>query len=84
MRENILFGKTRDPKRYRQVINNCALVPDLKLLRGGDMTEIGEKVSCTLYFVYFRFKVAMVHIYIYFLCELYCSLFMKCQVELAG
>lgn len=45
MRENILFGRTHDPKRYRKVISNCALVPDLEILPGGDMTEIGEKVS---------------------------------------
>ncbi|XP_028401657.1 multidrug resistance-associated protein 1-like [Dendronephthya gigantea] len=43
LRENILFGKTYDPKRYNKVMNNCALLPDLEILPGGDLTEIGEK-----------------------------------------
>ena len=43
VRDNILFGKPYDAKRYRQVITACALEPDLQILPGGDMTEIGEK-----------------------------------------
>ena len=49
LRENILFGKTHDPKRYGKVIRNCALAPDLEILPGGDMTEIGEKVCKRLW-----------------------------------
>ena len=32
-----------DGARYRQTLHACALKPDLKVLPGGDMTEIGEK-----------------------------------------
>ena len=45
LRENILFGKVHDPKQYGEVIRNCALAPDLEILPGGDLTEIGEKVK---------------------------------------
>ena len=44
LQENILFGKSMDKKRYSKVLSACALLPDLELLPGGDMTEIGEKV----------------------------------------
>ncbi len=30
---------------YDQTLHACALEPDLQILPGGDMTEIGEKVS---------------------------------------
>jgi ABC-type taurine transport system ATPase subunit len=43
VRENITFGKPFDKQLYRRVIKACALEPDLELLEGGDMTEIGEK-----------------------------------------
>ena len=42
-RDNILFGKKFDKKRYESVIDACALKSDLKVLPGGDKTEIGEK-----------------------------------------
>ena len=45
LRDNILFGKPYHEKKYRKVLDACALLPDLKILTGGDMTEIGEKVS---------------------------------------
>lgn len=41
--DNILFGKAFDKKLYNQVIDACALGPDLAMLPGGDQTEIGEK-----------------------------------------
>ena len=44
VRSNILFGKEVDQNKYNQVIEACALGPDLEILQGGDMTEIGEKV----------------------------------------
>ena len=44
VRENILFGKTYDSTRYEQVIDSCALRPDLDILQAGDSTEIGERV----------------------------------------
>ena len=46
LRDNILFGRSFDPKRYCKTINTCALRTDLDILPGGDMTEIGEKVHC--------------------------------------
>lgn len=36
--------------KYQQALHACALTPDLKVLSGGDQTEIGEKVrevNCT-------------------------------------
>ncbi|XP_023678238.2 ATP-binding cassette sub-family C member 2 [Paramormyrops kingsleyae] len=41
--DNILFGSQMEDKRYQKVLDACALGPDLELLPGRDMTEIGEK-----------------------------------------
>jgi len=43
IRQNILFGSTFDRKKYEKVLFSCDLKPDLKILNGGDKTEIGEK-----------------------------------------
>ncbi|CAK6976427.1 ATP-binding cassette sub-family C member 3 [Scomber scombrus] len=43
LRDNILFGKSYNEQKYRCVLEACALTPDLEVLPGGDMTEIGEK-----------------------------------------
>uniref|UniRef100_A0A8C6PX67 ABC-type glutathione-S-conjugate transporter n=1 Tax=Nothobranchius furzeri TaxID=105023 RepID=A0A8C6PX67_NOTFU len=43
LRNNILFGKSYDERKYHRVLDACALTPDLEVLPGGDMTEIGEK-----------------------------------------
>lgn len=43
LRDNILFGKPYNEQQYRCVLEACALIPDLEVLPGGDMTEIGEK-----------------------------------------
>ena len=43
LRENICFGKPLDVAWYNRVMHACALLPDLKILPGGDMTQIGEK-----------------------------------------
>ncbi|KAL5020060.1 hypothetical protein ScPMuIL_002952 [Solemya velum] len=43
LRDNILYGKDLVEKKYRRVLQMCALLPDLQILDGGDMTEIGEK-----------------------------------------
>uniref|UniRef100_A0A3B3WF06 ATP-binding cassette, sub-family C (CFTR/MRP), member 3 n=1 Tax=Poecilia mexicana TaxID=48701 RepID=A0A3B3WF06_9TELE len=43
LRDNILFGKSFNESKYRRVLDACALTPDLEVLPGGDMTEIGEK-----------------------------------------
>jgi ATP-binding cassette subfamily C (CFTR/MRP) protein 1 len=43
VRENIIFGKEYKQKWYDQVIEACALKPDLEMLPVGDATEIGER-----------------------------------------
>ena len=43
LRDNILFGSTYNEKKYQKILNICCLVPDIKILKGGDLTEIGEK-----------------------------------------
>ncbi|XP_004680601.2 PREDICTED: canalicular multispecific organic anion transporter 1 [Condylura cristata] len=43
IKDNILFGGELDEKRYQQVLEACALLPDLEVLPGGDLAEIGEK-----------------------------------------
>lgn len=45
LRDNILFGKPFNEQKYSCVLEACALTPDLEVLPGGDMTEIGEKVQ---------------------------------------
>ncbi|KAJ2806213.1 hypothetical protein H4R20_001774, partial [Coemansia guatemalensis] len=43
LRDNILFGSDYDQAFYNQVIEACALRPDIDMLPAGDMTEIGER-----------------------------------------
>jgi ABC-type multidrug transport system fused ATPase/permease subunit len=43
IKDNILFGNDYDERRYLQVLQVCALLPDLQAIPGGDLTEIGEK-----------------------------------------
>ena len=43
LEQNILMGHPMDRTRYEDVIEQCALTADLKILPGGDQTEIGEK-----------------------------------------
>jgi ABC-type multidrug transport system fused ATPase/permease subunit len=43
VRNNILFGRDWDAKRYMQTIRACQLVEDIKMLPAGDQTQIGEK-----------------------------------------
>ncbi|XP_074079822.1 ATP-binding cassette sub-family C member 3 isoform X2 [Macrotis lagotis] len=43
LQDNILFGQPLDQKRYRGILEACALLTDLDVLPGGDQTEIGEK-----------------------------------------
>ena len=48
LKDNILFGKEVNHMRYGKTLEACALGPDLDILPGRDMVEIGEKVStCT-------------------------------------
>ena len=39
------MGLPMDSDRYEQVLQACALLPDLELLPAGDQTEIGESIS---------------------------------------
>eukprot|EP00667_Euglena_gracilis_P002476 EG_transcript_2477 len=43
LQNNILFGRPLEPQRYQQVLLASGLLPDLKILPGGDQTEIGER-----------------------------------------
>lgn len=43
IKDNVIFGSRTDEERYRQVLYQCALVPDLANLSHGDQTLIGDK-----------------------------------------
>jgi len=43
IRDNILFGESYRPRRFQKVLELCALNPDIELMPGGDMAEIGER-----------------------------------------
>ncbi|CAK7336312.1 unnamed protein product [Dovyalis caffra] len=43
IRDNILFGKNYDSRRYSDTIRACALDVDISLMAGGDMAHIGTK-----------------------------------------
>ncbi|ELU09880.1 hypothetical protein CAPTEDRAFT_178694 [Capitella teleta] len=43
LRENILFGQSMREEPYQKILDACSLGPDLEILPGGDLTEIGEK-----------------------------------------
>ena len=44
LRDNIIFGRNFESKRYHKVVKASALETDFDILPGGDMTEIGERV----------------------------------------
>ena len=43
LRDNVLFGKEFDKRKYVETIHACQLESDLKLMNAGDRTEIGER-----------------------------------------
>nr|XP_055048139.1 multidrug resistance-associated protein 1-like isoform X1 [Misgurnus anguillicaudatus] len=43
LKNNILFGREVNESWYQKVVESCALLPDLEILPGGDLSEIGEK-----------------------------------------
>lgn len=43
VQNNILFFHKYDNDKYNKILNLCELKPDLDILVGGDLTEIGEK-----------------------------------------
>ncbi|KAF2084432.1 canalicular multispecific organic anion transporter 1, partial [Saccharata proteae CBS 121410] len=42
IRENILFISPFEEQRYKQVLDACALIPDLANFKHGDLSDIGE------------------------------------------
>lgn len=46
LRDNILFGKEYNEKKFEEVLRVCALVEDIKLLPEGDETLVGERGVC--------------------------------------
>lgn len=42
IRENILFSSLQENVRYKQVLEACALTPDLASFKDGDLSNIGE------------------------------------------
>jgi ABC-type multidrug transport system fused ATPase/permease subunit len=43
IKDNILFGNPMDEERYVKTVLSCCLEPDFKILKSGDLTEIGER-----------------------------------------
>ncbi|KAJ1955587.1 hypothetical protein GGI12_005525, partial [Dipsacomyces acuminosporus] len=43
IRDNILFGEPYIQERYEEVLRVCALKPDFRIFKAGDMTEVGER-----------------------------------------
>lgn len=43
IKDNIVIGREFSEARYQQVLEACALLPDLQALPAGDATEIGER-----------------------------------------
>jgi ABC-type transport system involved in cytochrome bd biosynthesis fused ATPase/permease subunit len=43
IKDNIIFGQPFDEERYNDVVECCALRPDLDILEDGDDTEIGAR-----------------------------------------
>ncbi|KAG0263816.1 Multidrug resistance-associated protein 1 [Mortierella polycephala] len=43
LKDNILFGTEYDEDKYKHVLYASGLEPDITMLPGGDMTEIGER-----------------------------------------
>ncbi|XP_063286386.1 multidrug resistance-associated protein 1-like [Pelobates fuscus] len=43
LKDNVLFGREIKEPLYKEVLESCALLPDLEILPSGDRTEIGEK-----------------------------------------
>ncbi|GBO34782.1 Canalicular multispecific organic anion transporter 2 [Araneus ventricosus] len=56
LRQNILFVKPMDRTQYDLTLSRCCLKPDLKILPGGDLTEIGEKVNSDTYTSLYHFE----------------------------
>ena len=44
LKDNVLFTNADDGDKFDNILDACALKPDLDILPGREMTEIGEKV----------------------------------------
>jgi ATP-binding cassette subfamily C (CFTR/MRP) protein 1 len=52
LRDNVMFGKPMNDNTYDKILDACAMRPDLDILPGNDLTEIGEKVGqLTVWFI---------------------------------
>ena len=47
-----MFCSADSDTRYEEVVEACALRPDIEILPDGDRTEIGEKVHKQLHFLF--------------------------------
>lgn len=43
IRQNILFGKRMNEKRYKKVLDSCCLTKDIESFSMGDETEVGDR-----------------------------------------
>lgn len=43
LRDNILFGSAFNQSKYDRIVESAGLLPDIRILPAGDMTEIGER-----------------------------------------
>ena len=43
IKSNIALDQEIDEKRYQQVLQACALEPDLRTMKAGDLTQVGER-----------------------------------------
>ncbi|KAK8803865.1 hypothetical protein WA158_001559 [Blastocystis sp. Blastoise] len=43
VRGNVLFGKEFEEERYKRALHVCCMEDDLKVLKGGEMCEIGDR-----------------------------------------
>lgn len=50
IRDNIIFDTEFDTERYKKVLYQCALEPDIALFQAGDSTEVGEKGQSFAFF----------------------------------
>lgn len=57
IRDNIVFHTPFDEERYKKVLYQCALEPDLNLFQAGDQTEVGEK---GLWFLFFGVAIVLI------------------------
>ena len=55
IKDNILFGGRYEEGRYKEVLECCALNPDLRALEDGDETEIGARWVFSFFFFRFSF-----------------------------